>query len=106
MKKRAFILFVAYIWTKTLVGLTFYPFTSLRQIVRRPVLFPVLFSPFIGLFCLFVAGRVGALFVTLHGVDRNIIALFLSTVLISIFLWQTLLFYLLGSFLLAFWRKK
>lgn len=105
MKKNVFVIFVAYIWTKTLLGLTLHPFSTIREVTRRPVLLPVVFSPLIGLLTLFVLGRVGALLVTTYGLSRELIALVLSTALIGIVFWQLLLVYLLGSFLVALWKK-
>ncbi len=105
MKKNTFLIFTAYIWTKTLLGLTFHPFTTVREVTRRPVLLPVIFSPFLGLLILFVMGRVGALLISVYGLKREAIALFLSTALISILFWQALLIYLLISFLFALWRR-
>jgi len=105
MKKNVFFIFVAYIWTKTLLGLTFHPFSTIREVTRRPVLLPVIFSPLIGLFTLFVLGRIAALLITVYGLSRELIALTLSTALIGIVLWQLLLIYLLASFIVAFWRR-
>jgi len=105
MKKNVFLIFVAYVWTKTLLGLSFHPFSTVRELTRRPVLLPVIFSPVIGLFTLFVLGRVGAILITVYGLSREIIALGLSCALIGIILWQFLLLYLLVSFLTAFWKK-
>lgn len=101
MKKRTFFIFVAYIWTKTLLGLTFHPLKSTREMLKRPVLFPVIFSPLIGLLVLFIFGRFAAILIHLYGLKRDIIAVFLSTTFFSIIFWQILLIYLLGSFLIA-----
>ena len=105
MKKRTFLIFIAYIWTKTLLGLTFNPFQSVREVVRKPILTPVIFSPIFGLLILFVFGRLAAVLIVLYGLKREIIAIFLSTTLLSIVFWQALLLYLLGSFFVAS-RKK
>ena len=105
MRKNVFVIFVAYVWTKTLLGLTLHPFSTIREVTRRPVLLPVVFSPLIGLLTLFVLGRIAALLVTTYGLSRELIALILSTALIGIVLWQLLLVYLLGSFLVALWKK-
>lgn len=106
MKKSTFLIFVTYIWSKTLLGLTFHPFMTIRQVTRRPVLLPVIFSPIAGLIGFFVFGRIGAFLMDFYGFNRTAISIFLSTVLISILFWQALLIYLLLSFLIAFWRKK
>jgi hypothetical protein len=105
MKKHTFLIFIAYIWTKALIGLTFYPFKSIKGVIRRPILMPVLFSPLIGLTILFIVGRLTALFISPHGFKREIIVIFLSTTLLSILFWQALLLYLLASFLIAL-RKR
>ena len=105
MKKNTFLIFIAYIWTKTLLGITFHPFSTIKQVTRRPVLLPIIFSPFIGLILFFIVGRIGAFLISVYGLKREVIALFLSTTLISILLWQTLLIYLLVSFLVALWKK-
>lgn len=105
MKKNVFLIFVAYVWTKTLLGLSFHPFSTIREVTRRPVLLPVIFSPIIGLLTLFVLGRIASFLITTYGLSREIIALGLSTALIGIILWQLLLLYLLISFLVASWRR-
>jgi len=105
MKKRTFLIFIAYVWTKTLLGLTFHPFMTIKQVARRPILLPVIFSPIVGLISFFVFGRIGAFLVDFYGLSRTGIAIFLSSVLISILLWQALLIYLLLNFLIVFWRK-
>ena len=99
--KSALIIFIAYVWTKTLLGLTIRPYKSVREINRNKVLTPVLFSPVIGLVILFVLGRMGSFVFELDGFERTIMAIILSTGLISILLWQGLLLYLFLSFHLA-----
>src|SRR3989344_20778 len=99
MKKRTFLIFVSYIWTKVLLGLVVSPFKSVREITRHHVLLPVVLSPFYGLLILFIAGRIFAWLFTFYGLKRELIAFVLSAGLISIFLWQILLFYLLINFL-------
>src|ERR1039457_4777287 len=105
IKKRTFFIFVAYVWTKTLLGLTFHPFTSIRSVVRRPILLPVIFTPFLGIIILLILGRIASLLISVYGFKREVLAIFLSTTLLSIIFWQLLLLYLLGSFLIAL-RKK
>lgn len=106
MKKRTFFVYVAYVWTKTLLGLTFHPYISVRETVRRPILIPVLISPLIALGILFITAKFASLFVVVYDLTRELIGLFLSTVFISIVLWQMLLLYLLISFLLASIKKR
>jgi hypothetical protein len=97
MNRKVFVIFITYIWAKTLFGLMFHPFMATKQIARRPVLFPVVFSPLMGLFILFVAGRIATLLIELYGLKREAIAFFLSSTFISILLWQARIIYLLGS---------
>lgn len=105
MKTRTFFIFVAYVWTHTLLGLTFTPYKSVREMTKRPILLPVIFSPVIGIIILLVLGKLVSLFVFVTGILRELIALMLSTVLLSIILWQLLLLYLLLSFIVAYLKK-
>lgn len=105
MKKSTFVIFSAYIWTKTLLGLTFHPFTTIRQVTRRPVLLPLIFSPVIGLIAFFIFGRIGAFLINIYGLRREFIALILSVSLISMLLWQILLIYLFVSLIIAYRRN-
>jgi len=106
MTKKLFFIYVFYVWTKMLLGLTFYPLRFTRKVVRRPILFPVIFTPLMGLIILFIFGRIAALLISVYGINRQLIALFLSTVLLSVLFWQILLLYLLSSYFFAMWRKK
>jgi hypothetical protein len=101
MKKRTFFIYIAYVWTKTILGLTFHPYLSVRETVRRPILLPVVISPILGLGLLLIASKIGSVLIIVYGAQREIIALFLSTTFISIVLWQLLLLYLLFSFIFA-----
>lgn len=101
MRKSTFLIFVTYIWLKTLLGLVIHPYKSVREVTRHHVLFPVVLSPFYGLVALFVAGRIGSFLFETQGLTREAMALILSAGLISILAWQLLLLYLLINFLLA-----
>jgi hypothetical protein len=99
------VIFIAYVWTKTLLGLTIRPYKSVREINRNKVLTPVLFSPIIGLIVLFVFGRMATYVLELGDFGRTVMAIVLSTGLISILLWQGLLLYLFFSFRKALRRN-
>lgn len=105
MKKSTFFIFVTYIWTKVLLGLTVHPYKSVREVTRHQVLLPVVLSPFYALIGLFAIGRVMSFLFDVHGWKREGVAAMLSTGLIAILLWQTLLLYLLISFLIALRRS-
>lgn len=106
MRKRTFFIYVAYIWTKTLLGLTFHPYISIRETIRRPVLLPVIVSPLIGLGILLITGKLASLLIVVYDLKRELIGIFLSTTLISIIFWQLLLVYLLLSFVTAYLKKR
>ncbi|HLD01589.1 MAG TPA: hypothetical protein VJC10_01815 [Patescibacteria group bacterium] len=98
MKKSVFVVFVGYIWTKTLLGLVIQPYRSVRDVTHHPVLLPVVFSPLYGLIILFIIGRIGSFLFELTGTKRELMALLLSSGLLSILMWQLLLLYLLLNF--------
>jgi hypothetical protein len=106
MKKRTFVIYTGYIWTKTLLGLTFHPYKSVKDTLQRPILVPVLFSPLIMVILLFVVAKIGSFMILVYGFTRGLVALFLSTTLLAILLWQTLLVYLLCNFLISSWKKN
>ncbi len=106
MKKSTFFIYVGYIFTKTLLGITFYPYKSVLETTRRPILIPVIFSPFVGFICLFIVSKIGSLLIKVYGRERELIGLFLSTAFISIIFWQTLLMYLLISFMISSRKNK
>ncbi|HZE87839.1 MAG TPA: hypothetical protein VE090_06605 [Methylomirabilota bacterium] len=99
MKKRLFLIYTSYIWTKMLLGLTFHPYKSVKETIKRPILLPVIFSPLLAIGLLFLTAKIGSLLIGVYGIKREIVAIFLSTTLISIIFWQILLLYLLISFL-------
>ncbi len=105
MRKRAFIIYASFIWTKMLLGLTFTPYKSIKDTVHRPVLIPVIFSPLIAVALLFLTAKIGSLLIVVYGMQREAVALFLSTTFISILFWQLLLIYFFISFLIAAKRK-
>jgi hypothetical protein len=84
-----------------LLGLTFHPYKSVKETVKRPILLPVIFSPLIAIALLFLAAKIGSLLIIIYGIKREAVAIFLSTTLISIIFWQLLLLYLLISFLIS-----
>lgn len=106
MRKRTFFIYVTYVWTKTLLGLTFHPYSSVRETMRRPVLLPVIVSPLMALGILLITGKIASLFIPVYDLKRELIGLFLSTTLISIVFWQLLLLYLLLSFIAASVKKR
>ncbi|MEK7185748.1 MAG: hypothetical protein AAB675_00075 [Patescibacteria group bacterium] len=106
MKKSTFFIYATYIFTKTLAGLTFHPYKSVIETVRRPILLPVILTPFIGIVILFIAGKIASLLIVVYGLKREFIAMFLSTTLVSIIFWQALLIYILISFVLASQKKS
>ena len=84
-----------------LLGLTFHPYKSVQETIKRPILLPVIFSPMIAIALLFLSAKVGSLLIIVYGLKREAVAIFLSATFISIIFWQLLLLYLLISFLVA-----
>jgi hypothetical protein len=105
MKKRVIVIYASYLWTRMLIGFTFHPYRSIKETLRRPVLLPVIFSPLIAIILLFLTAKIGSLLISIYGRERDAVALFLSTTLISIIFWQILLLYFLISFFVARRRK-
>lgn len=101
MKKRTFFIYTSYIWTKTLLGLTFSPYKSVKETIKRPILLPVIFSPMLAALILLIAAKIGSLLIVVYDLKREAVAIFLSTTLISIIFWQLLLIYLVISFFVA-----
>ena len=106
MKKKLLSFLPAISGLRHSLGLTFHPYKEIRQTVRRPVLFPVMFTPLILIAILLIVSKIGGYLLDINGAQRDMIAIFLSTTLLSIIFWQLLLFYLLGSFLVASWKRK
>lgn len=102
IRKRAFVLFVGYVWTKLLVGFIIHPYKSIRETASAHIFLPVVFSPLYALCLLFIMGRLGTLLFDIYGFKREIIALILSTGLFSIVMWQIILVY----FFIHFVRQK
>ncbi len=88
-----------------LLGLTFHPYRSIRETIRRPVLVPVIFSPIMAIVLLFIAAKVGSLIISIYGRERDLVAIFLSTTLISIIFWQALLIYFFVSYLVGVGKR-
>lgn len=94
---------IAYVWSVTLAGLAIHPYKSVkRMVMNKPVLLPVVLSPFLGLLGLFILGRVGSYIFTLGNIGREIMAIVLGGTLIGLLLWQGLLLVLV----VRFWRAR
>ena len=99
MKKRTFFTFSVYIWLKIFYGVTFHPYKTLWEIRRHPILTPMLASPFFTLVCISILGKIGSILIAVYGQERSLIAIILGGAILSILLWQLLLFYFLSNFL-------
>lgn len=97
------IIWLAYVWTTTLAGLAIHPYQSVRRMVfGERILLPVTLTPVIGLFTLFVVGRVGSYVFTLGPIGREMMAMVLGSTLIGLLLWQGLLI----ALIVRFWRAR
>ena len=103
MKKSSLLLWVGYVWAKTLAGLAIHPYKSIRRIVLgEQVLLPVTISPLMALVAFFVVGRVGSYVLNLEGNTRELMAAVLGVTLIGLLLWQGLILVLVYRF----WKAK
>lgn len=97
------IMWIGYVWAKTLAGLAIHPYQSVRRMVfGDQILLPVVLSPVFGLIVLFVIGRVGSYVMTLHGMWREGMALILGSIFLGLFMWQILLV----ALVYRFWRAR
>lgn len=97
------VLWVGYVWAKTLAGLAVHPYQSVKRMVfGDQVLLPVTLSPVFGLLVLFIVGRVASFVMNVDEMWREIIALILGSTLIGILMWQLLLV----ALVYRFWRAK
>lgn len=93
----------AYVWMTTFAGLALHPYKSVRRMVMdKPILLPVVLSPFFGLLFLFIVGRLGSAAFELSGWAREGVALLLGGTLIGLLLWQGLL----AALVIRFWRAR
>lgn len=106
MKIKTLSIYIAYLWTKTVIGLAVNPYKIVKESVKRPVLLPVIISPILGIIILLITGKVGSLMIIVYGFQREMVAMILSTVLISILLWQILILYLLISYTAAILKRR
>lgn len=103
MKKSSLILWITYVWTKTLAGLAIHPYKSIRRIVLgERVLLPVTMSPLIAIVSFFIVGRVGSYVMNLDGNTRELMAAVLGITLIGLLLWQGLII----ALVYRFWRAR
>ncbi|HEX7042194.1 MAG TPA: hypothetical protein VF189_03000 [Patescibacteria group bacterium] len=101
MRKSTFFIYSIAVWLKTFYGVTFHPYKTLWEIRRRPILSPMIASPFFTLFCIILLGKIGSVLILVYGAERMLIAIILGGAILSIFLWQILVFYFLLMFFLA-----
>lgn len=98
---RALVAFVSYVWLTTLAGLAMHPYQSVRRMVmerEKRILLPVVLSPTLALVLFFVAGRVGSYLFDVHGMQRDLVAGVLGSMLIGLLLWQALMLTLVFRF--------
>ena len=90
----AFIVWVIYHFLRLSLGIVIHPYRTTREIMRGRWFTPLVFLPTALLAWIFLSGRVGAWIVDVPSYSRDILGLFLASMLVSIGLWQALLFYL------------
>lgn len=102
-KKRTFLFAASYIWGSTTVHLATHPYRILQKIVFHDrILLPVVMSPLLSLFLLFIAGRIASFVFEFGSFSKLILAFILGVLLIALLLWQLLIFILV----FRFWRAR
>lgn len=103
MNKSSLILWITYVWTKTLAGLAIHPYKSIRRIVLgERVLLPVTMSPLMAIVGLLIVGRVGSYVMNLGGFTREAMAAVLGITLIGLLMWQGLIL----ALVYRFWKAR
>ncbi|OGY16857.1 MAG: hypothetical protein A2785_03775 [Candidatus Chisholmbacteria bacterium RIFCSPHIGHO2_01_FULL_49_18] len=90
----AFLVWVIYHFLRLSLGIVIHPYRTTREIMRGRWFTPLVFLPTALLAWIFLSGRVGAWIVDVPTYSRDILGLCFASALVSIGLWQMLLFYL------------
>lgn len=94
----SFGLWVVYQILRLILGLIAHPYRTVREIMRGRWFIPLVFVPSVLLVWILVTGRIAAWVVDVPYYSRDFLGIFYSTFIISIGLWQILLFYLAVRF--------
>ena len=89
-----FLIWVVYQIFRLILGLVVHPYRTTREIMRGRWFVPLVFLPTVILAWIFVTGRIAAWVVDVTGIWREVIGLIYATFILSLGLWQALLFYL------------
>lgn len=90
----ALLVWVIYHLLRLGVGLVLHPYRTAREIMRGRWFVPMIFLPTGLLMWILLSGRIGAWVVEVPEAYRDLLGMGLATVIVSIGLWQVLLFYL------------
>ncbi len=90
----SFLVWVFYQTGRLVIGLVVHPYRTVREIMRGRWFVPLVFLPTGIIVWIFVTGRIGAWAVDVTGLMRDVVGLFYAAFILSLFLWQGLLFYL------------
>lgn len=104
-KVLAFAVWVIYQVLRLSLGLAVHPYRSMREIMRGFWFIPLAFLPSAVLVWIFITGRIAAWVVDLPASYRSGVGIFYSTFVISLVLWQILLFYLAFRFWMGLRRQ-
>lgn len=103
-ERGAFVVFVGYVWSKTLAGLAIHPYRSVKEMVmerKSRVLLPTVLSPLFGVLGLLVLGRVGSLVFEVGGLARRVLGFVLVWGFLGVLMWQGLILVLVWRFFRA-----
>lgn len=100
----AFLVWVFYQLLRLSVGLVLHPYRTVREIMRGVWFVPLVLWPLALLVWIFVTGRIAAWVIDVPVSFRDVIGVGFATLILSLCLWQALLFYLTLRFWLGFKR--
>ena len=94
----AFGVWIFYQVVRLSLGLVAHPYRSVREIMRGRWFVPLVFLPSLILVWIFISGRIAAWVVDVPVTRRDVLGVFYSTFILSLGLWQVLLWYLAMRF--------
>jgi hypothetical protein len=94
----SFLVWVVYQMLRLCLGLVIHPYRTVREIMRGKWFVPLVFLPSGLLVWIVVTGRIAAWAIDVPLATRDWLGIMYSTLIISLGIWQALLFYLAVRF--------
>jgi hypothetical protein len=90
----ALIIWIVYQIARLTLGLVVHPYRTVREIMRGRWFIPLVFLPIGILVWIIVTGRVAAWVIDIPTITRDVLGILYASFIMSLALWQGLLFYL------------